>query len=111
MPLGTHTGWNPRAQDTGFAWATARFDGSFAPFARTAEERRALGDPRPSLAERYPTRADFVAKVRAAAEREVAAGFLLEEDVARAVAENVGLYDRILARDPQNPSCTYLFAD
>ena len=111
VPLGTHTGWNPRAQDTGFAWATARFDGSFVPFARTEQERRALGDPRPSLAERYPTRADFVAKVRAAAEREVAAGFLLEEDVARAVAENVGLYDRILARDPQNPSCAYLFPD
>lgn len=110
-PLGTHTGWNARAPETGFPWATARFDGSFVPFARTEAQRRAAGDPRPSLAERYPTREDFLAKLHAAARRQVAAGFLLEEDVARSVAENVGLYDRILARDPNDPSCAYLYPD
>ncbi|MBS0394092.1 MAG: hypothetical protein JSR54_05660 [Proteobacteria bacterium] len=108
VPLGTHTGWNPRAPETGFAWATARFDGSFQPFARTAAERAAAGDPRPSLAERYPTRADYVAQVRAAAARLVEEGFLLPEDVERAVAENVGLYDRLLAHDPADASCRYL---
>jgi len=110
VPLGTHTGWNTRAPETGFAWADARFDGSFAPFARTEEERRASGDPRPSLEARYISRADFVAKVRAAAARQVAAGFLLPEDVERAVSENVGLYDRILAHDPKDQGCQYLFA-
>ncbi|HEY5071178.1 MAG TPA: alpha/beta hydrolase domain-containing protein [Caulobacteraceae bacterium] len=108
-PLGTHTGWNQRAPQTGFAWATARFDGSFLPFARTEAERLAAGDPRPSLAERYPTRAAFEAKAREAAARQVAAGFLLPEDVGRAVAENLGLYDRILAHDPGDRSCGYLF--
>ena len=111
VPLGTHTGWNARAEETGFPWATARFDGSFLPFARTADERLAASDPRPSLEERYPAREDFVGRVRAAAARQVAAGFLLEEDVARAVAENVGLYDRILARDPKSPGCDYLHPD
>ena len=111
MPLGTHTGWNARAEETGFPWATARFDGSFLPFARTADERLAASDPRPSLEERYPAREDFVGRVRAAAARQVAAGFLLEEDVARAVAENVGLYDRIVARDPKSPGCDYLYPD
>src|SRR5262249_17873000 len=48
-PLGTHTGWNLRAPETGFAWATSRFDGSFVPFARTEAERAAAKDPRPSL--------------------------------------------------------------
>lgn len=110
-PLGTHTGWNQRAPETGFPWATARFDGSFLPFARTEAERRALRDPRPSLEARYPTRADFEAKVRAAAAGEVAAGFLLPEDVARAVAENLGLYDRILLHDPQDQTCRYLAPD
>jgi hypothetical protein len=110
-PLGTHTGWNKRAPETGFPWATARFDGSFVPFARTEVERRAAGDPRLSLKERYATREGFIAKVREAADRQVAAGFLLEEDVERAVTENVGLYDRILARDPNSQSCTYLFAE
>jgi hypothetical protein len=109
VPLGTHTGWNERAPETGFAWATARFDGSFVPFARSAAERVAAGDPRPSLAERYPTRADFVTRLRAAAARQVTAGFLLEEDVARAVDENLGLYDRIMARDPGDAGCNYLF--
>ena len=109
VPLGTHTGWNERAPETGFAWATARFDGSFAPFARTEAERRAAGDPRPSLEARYPTREAFAAKVRAAAARQAAAGFLLPEDVDRAVSENLGLYDRILAHEPKDPGCGYLF--
>jgi hypothetical protein len=109
VPLGTHTGWNPRAPETGFGWATARFDGSFVPFARTEAERRAAGDPRPSLEARYPTREAYVQQVKDAAARQVAAGFLLGEDVDRAVAENVGLYDRIVARDPKDSSCEYLF--
>jgi hypothetical protein len=109
VPLGTHTGWNPRAPETGFPWATARFDGSFVPFARTANERRASGDMRPSLQERYPTREDYVNRLRRAANAQVAAGFLLEEDVERAMAENVGLYERILAHDPADTSCRYLF--
>jgi hypothetical protein len=111
VPLGTHTGWNQRAPETGFAWATARFDGSFVPFARTEAERRRNGDPRPSIESRYATRAAFVAKVAAAATRQVRAGFLLPEDVARAEAQNAALYDRIMAHDPMDQSCKYLFAD
>jgi Alpha/beta hydrolase domain len=109
VPLGTHTGWNQRAPETGFAWATARFDGSFEPFARTAAERSASADPRLSLEERYPGREDFVKRVRDAAIRQASAGFLLDEDLERAVAENVGLYDRILAHDPADRGCEYLF--
>ena len=110
VPLGTHTGWNERDPATGFAWADARFDGSFQPFARTEAERRAANDPRPSLEARYPTRDAYIAKVRAAAAREVEAGFLLSEDVERTVRENVGLYDRIMAKDPKDRSCQFLFA-
>ena len=110
VPLGTHTGWNERAPETGFAWATARWDGSFAPFARTEAERRAAGDPRLSLQERYLTRQDFAAALRKAADQQVSDGFLLSEDEERAVSENLGLYDRILAHDPKDPGCDYLFA-
>jgi hypothetical protein len=109
VPLGTHTGWNQRAPETGFPWATARFDGSFVPFARTKAERKAAKDPRPSLEERYPTKADYIRKVEAAADRQIAAGFLLAEDRARAISEVTGLYDRILAHDPKDQSCEYLF--
>jgi len=110
VPLGTHTGWNLRAPETGFGWATARFDGSFLPFARTEAEREASGDPRPSLQARYPTRETYLAKLHAAAEEEVASGFLLPEDLERAIRENLGLYERILAHEPSDPSCAYLFA-
>ena len=110
VPLGTHTGWNERDAETGFPWATARFDGSFQPFARTEAERRASGDPRPSLEARYPTRETFIRRLHAAAARQVAAGFLLPEDVDRAVAENLGLYDRILAHGPTDQACTYLYS-
>jgi hypothetical protein len=110
-PLGTHTGWNLRAPETGFAWATSRFDGSFVPFARTEAERLAAGDPRPSLEARYPSRDDFAAAVRTAAARQVDAGLLLPEDVERTMKKNLGLYDRILARDPADPSCAYLYGE
>jgi hypothetical protein len=111
VPLGTHTGWNQRAPQTGFPWATARFDGSFVPFARSEAERRSGDDPRPSIEARYPTRDDFAAKVQVAAKRQVTAGFLLAEDVERAVSENVELYDRIMAHAPADQSCQYLFAN
>ena len=110
VPLGTHTGWNERDRATGFPWADARFDGSFVPFARTEAERKAAGDPRPSIEARYSTRDVYIAKVRTDAARQVDAGFLLPEDVERAVKENVGLYDRILAHDPNDRGCQYLFA-
>jgi hypothetical protein len=109
VPLGTHTGWNLRAPETGFPSATARFDGSFVAFARNDAEARASGDPRPSIESRYPARSAFVVKVRAAAKQQIAAGFLLPEDVERAVSENVGLYDRVMAHEPEDQSCQYLF--
>ena len=111
VPLGTHTGWNQRAPETGFSWATARFDGSFVPFARTEAERRASGDPRPSMELRYPTRGAFIAKVQMAVKHQVTAGFLLSEDAERAASENVALYDRIMAHAPADQSCQYLFAN
>ncbi len=111
VPLGTHTGWNQRAPETGFPWATARFDGSFVPFARTEAERRSSDDPRPSIESRYPTRDAFVAKVQVVAKHQVTAGFLLPEDVERAVSENLALYDRIMVHAPEDRSCRYLFAN
>lgn len=111
VPLGTHTGWNQRAKETGFPWATARFDGSFVPFARTEAERRSSDDSRPSIESRYPTRGAFVAKVQVAARHQVTAGFLLPEDVDRAVSENLALYDRVMAHAPADLSCQYLFAN
>ena len=109
VPLGTRTGFNPRSDATGFPWATGRWDGSFVPFARSEAERHAAGDPRPSLAARYGNRAGYEQKLRAAAASVVGQGFLLPEEVDALVSEAGGLYDRIMARDPADPSCRYLF--
>ncbi len=48
------------------------------PFAQTAAERKASGDPRLSLEERYGTHDGYVDAVKRAAARAVKEGFLLE---------------------------------
>lgn len=108
-PLGTRTGFNTRIEAAGFPWATGRWDGSFVPFPRTEQERQATGDPRPSIAARYGNRDVYLAKVRAAAGTVVGQGFLLPDDVGTLVQEAGGLYDRVMAHDPADPSCRYLF--
>jgi hypothetical protein len=86
VPLGTYTGWNVRKRGYG-AGGGCGFIGGFIPFTRTRAERLATGDPRPSLEERYRDHAGFVARVRAAAETQVAAGWLLRDDADRIVGE------------------------
>jgi hypothetical protein len=81
-PLGTYTGWNPRAHGYGHGvqW---RFEGSYIPFPETPAESIATGDPRPSILERYPTKQAYQAAIVAAARELVAQGLMLEEDVER----------------------------
>jgi hypothetical protein len=82
VPLGTHTSWNPRAP--GFAEGDqCTSQGSFIPFAATAAERASTGDPRLSLAERYSSKADYVARVRTAASTLRDQRLMLQEDVDR----------------------------
>jgi hypothetical protein len=109
VPLGTRTGFNTRTEVAGFPGATARWDGSFIPFSRTEAERRAAGDPRPSIEARYSDRRDYEHKVSAAAQRAVVAGFLRAEDVDPLVTEATALYSRVMAHDPSDRSCDYLF--
>jgi hypothetical protein len=80
-PLGTYLGWN--ITSAGFhKGQICDYVGGMIPFARTAEERKAGKDPRPSLEERYGTHDGYVTAVRRAAARAVAEGFLLENDAA-----------------------------
>ncbi len=81
VPLGTHAGWNLRAPEFGPETMLTKFDGLFLPFAKTKAEREAAGDPRPSLHERYPTRADYLSRVADAALRLQQDRLLLAEDV------------------------------
>jgi hypothetical protein len=110
VPLGTRVGFNTRNPATGFPSAIARWDGSFIPFPRDEAERQARGDPRPSLERRYASHNDYEAKLRAAAQRVAASGFLRPEEIDAVVGEGGALYDRVMAHDPTDRSCAYLFA-
>lgn len=85
VPVGTYTGWNLRAQSLGAEEEMSMLLGSFMPFARTREDRLALGDPRPSLEEKYKDFDDYLAHFQRAADRLVRQRHLLAEDVPRLV--------------------------
>ncbi len=85
VPTATYTGWNTRS---GPAWPDGcDASGMKVDFPKTASDRVATGDPRLSLAERYPTHAAYVDAVRDAALDLYRRGFLLAEDVARYLDE------------------------
>jgi hypothetical protein len=79
VPIGTYTGWNLGRKDR-FENGLCNLQGSFIPFAATRAQREAIGDPRPSLEERYPTPDAYASRFRAAANGLVVARFLLPED-------------------------------
>jgi len=86
-PLGTYLGWNITAGGARpfHQGQICNYVGGMLPFARTAQERHASGDPRLSLQERYGSHEGYVAAVRKAAEKAQAQGFLLAEDAARLI--------------------------
>jgi hypothetical protein len=89
-PLGTYTGWNihiPELRGLGYL---AGLFGSFAPFARTREERVRSGDARRSIEERYGGRQDYLARVEQAARELVRERLMLPEDVT-AVLQRAGV--------------------
>ena len=92
VPLGTHTGWNIRAE--GFMEGEGCYlTGMFIPFAKTIAERGS--DPRASLEERYGTHSQYVEQVTAAAKRLQKQGYLLQEDteqiIRRSKTQETGL--------------------
>jgi hypothetical protein len=83
VPAGTYTGWNLYAAP-GLEGELCDREGSFLPFAATEAER--AGDPRPSLAARYPGPEARQAALRAAVAALVADRFLLARDAAAYLA-------------------------
>jgi len=85
-PVATTTGWALRR--AGFSENEGcESDGQHIPFATTKAERRAAGDSRKSLQERYKNHAGYVKAFTKAAEKLQKQRFLLEEDVQRYIAE------------------------
>jgi hypothetical protein len=83
VPLATYTGWNLFNAPSGPETVLSSMQGSYIPFARDAAERRAGGDPRPSIEERYPSREHYLGLVAEAAMSLIAERYLLAEDLPR----------------------------
>jgi hypothetical protein len=97
VPLAGHTGWSLRHPAIGGPDQLLVFAGATLPFARTRREREASGDPRPSVEERYASRADYLERVRRAARELAAERYLLDGDVETSVTFAARLWDWIVS--------------
>ena len=106
VPLATHTGWNLRHREIGgegqilsSGGATGgTLAGATISFPATKEERLAAGDPRLSIAERYPSPEDYRAQIQAAAEELKAQGYLLSEDLDGLLTQAAEHYQELTGR-------------
>ena len=86
VPLATVTGWNLRDPSIGAPSQRISFEGSWIPFAKTAEERKRTGDPRQSIAERYANEQEYLGRYSQALDRLVSMRWILPEDRAAMLA-------------------------
>lgn len=100
-PIATYTGWNLRHPDIGTPGLVIGITGGLAgwvlPFAPTSAARTAARDPRPSIAERYASREDYMAQTRQAAEKLAGERYMLAEDIADCVRKAAVRYDYFAA--------------
>jgi Alpha/beta hydrolase domain len=80
VPLATYTGWNLRDPSISGAAQRVAFEGSYLPFPKNADERKRSGDPRKSIAERYPDRGAYLERFTRAADELIQQRWLLPED-------------------------------
>ena len=92
VPVGSHTGWNPRDPQTGAPDQIVPMNGLTWLFAANEDERARVGDPRPSIAQRYANAADYEARVRAVTQKLVGERYLLAEDTQVVVAAAMRRY-------------------
>ena len=103
VPLATYTGWNLRDPSIGAAEQRESFLGSFIPFARTKQERERSGDPRPSIAERYDSRDQYIEKFSAVAQNLIHERFLLAEDLTAVVARGQHEWEEVMGKAVSAP--------
>ncbi|MGO8816968.1 MAG: alpha/beta hydrolase domain-containing protein [Terriglobia bacterium] len=96
VPLATYTGWNLRDASIGAPGVTYDMVGSFLPFPRTRADREMMGDPRPSIEERYKSREDYLHRVAAAAETLVRARLLMAADVPKITDRAAARWDSLM---------------
>lgn len=93
VPVGTHLAWNLRHPSIGAPEQILSMLGSTIFFAPTRAARERADDPRPSIEERYPSRAAFLDRVRHEALALVTQRYLLAEDLELVVEACAQRYD------------------
>ena len=93
VPVATHAGWNLRHPETGAPEQIISMMGFTNFFPATSEQRERTSDPRQSIAERYPTKAAFLDRVREKALRLAAERYIADEDVEVLVGDSSARYD------------------
>jgi hypothetical protein len=101
VPLATYTGWNLRHPQMGASDQLMSLMGSTIPFSATRRDREALGDPRLSISERYPTKTEYLAQARREAQRLVESCHLLAEDLELLVDQASRRYEILLEHTRQ----------
>jgi len=81
VPLGTMTGWLFRSERIGAPHTLMVNAGGYLPFAVTKADRTKSGDPRPSIEERYASRAEYLAKIDAVAQQLARERYVLAADL------------------------------
>jgi hypothetical protein len=104
VPVGTHVGWNVLETGNGRSEYAPTLQGMTRFFSRDESERDGLGDPRPSIADRYTSRDDYLERVRYEAQRLVEDGLLLPEDIDVVVENCADRYNEALRVGPNTPT-------
>ncbi|MDC0935640.1 alpha/beta hydrolase domain-containing protein [Pirellulales bacterium] len=85
VPLATYTGWSLRSSAAGAENDLVGLNGSYIPFAASAEAGRLASDPRQSIEERYGSVETYKQQLAAVCAELVERRLLLDEDVPRIV--------------------------
>jgi hypothetical protein len=92
VPIGSNAGWNPRDPSIGSPDQIVPMSGLTLFFAADEQQREYNSDPRPSIAQRYTSPADYEAQVRPVAQQLSSERYLLEQDIDIVVAAALERY-------------------
>jgi hypothetical protein len=96
-PVATYTAWTTPPRERHQSHPLQEFAGARYAFAPTKSARLAVRDPRPSIEERYPIRAEYERLAADVVDRLIAERFLLKTDGPLALQNALAAYDELVS--------------